>query len=199
MMMVIWKAFLCHSIILTHYSDVIITMMVPQITSHTVVYSTVYSDADQRKHQSTASLAFVWGIHRDLVNSPHKGPVTQKMFLFDDVIMIIPISTTLVRYNHRVVISSHVWWYHWCKYTGCVFINKMRTSSCCITSRHLAALIRSSVVLAWPIEESVYAMTATGNRVTFCWVCCLSYHRFNPRRPGTPLLKWLNLNPSMGK
>ena len=36
-----------------------------QITSHTVVYSSVYSDADQRKHQSSVWLAFVWGIHRD--------------------------------------------------------------------------------------------------------------------------------------
>ena len=41
------------------------TTMASQITSLTVVYSTVYSDADQRKHQSSASLAFVWGIHRD--------------------------------------------------------------------------------------------------------------------------------------
>ena len=58
-----------------------------QITSLTIVYSTVYSDADQRKHQISASLAFVWGIHRGPVNSPHKWPVTRKMFLFDDVIM----------------------------------------------------------------------------------------------------------------
>ena len=49
----------------THYNDVIMTTMASQITSLTVVYSTVYSDADQRKHQSSASLAFVWGIHRD--------------------------------------------------------------------------------------------------------------------------------------
>ena len=41
------------------------TTIASQITSLTVVYSTVYSDADQRKHQSSASLAFVWGIHRD--------------------------------------------------------------------------------------------------------------------------------------
>ena len=47
-----------------------------QITSLTIVYSTVYSDADQRKHQSSASLAFVRGIHRGPVNSPHKWPVT---------------------------------------------------------------------------------------------------------------------------
>ena len=58
-----------------------------QITSLTSVYSSVYSGADQRKHQSSASLAFVRGIHRRSVNSPHKGPVTRKMFPFDDVIM----------------------------------------------------------------------------------------------------------------
>ena len=50
------------------------------------VYWTVCSGADQRKHQSSASLAFVRGIHRWPVNSPHKGPVTRKMFPFDDVI-----------------------------------------------------------------------------------------------------------------
>ena len=59
----------------------------PQITSLTIVYSTVYSDANQRKHHSSASLAFVWGIHRGPVNSQHKCSVTQKMFPFDDVIM----------------------------------------------------------------------------------------------------------------
>ena len=58
-----------------------------QITSLTIVYSTVYSDADQRKHQSSASLAFVRGIHREPVNSPHKWPVTRELSLFDDVIM----------------------------------------------------------------------------------------------------------------
>ena len=60
-----------------------------QITSLTIIYSTVYADADQRKHQSSASLAFVQGIHRGRVNSPHKWPVTRKMFPLGDVIMII--------------------------------------------------------------------------------------------------------------
>ena len=69
------------------YSDVIMTTIASQITSLTIVYSTVYSGADQSKHQSPASLAFVWGIHRGPVNSPHKWPVTRKMFPFDDVIM----------------------------------------------------------------------------------------------------------------
>ena len=63
------------------------SLMASQITSLTIVYSTVYSDADQRKLQSSASLAFVRGIHRGPVNSPHKRPVTRKMFPFDDVIM----------------------------------------------------------------------------------------------------------------
>ena len=58
-----------------------------QITSLAIVYSTDYSDVDQRKHQSSASLAFVWGIHRGPVNFPHKWPVTRKMFPFDDVMM----------------------------------------------------------------------------------------------------------------
>ena len=47
-----------------HYSDVILDSIASQITSITLVYSIVYSDADQRKHQSSASLTFVRGIHR---------------------------------------------------------------------------------------------------------------------------------------
>ena len=61
--------------------------MASQITSLSIVYLTVYSDVDQRKRQNSASLAFVRGIHRGPVNSPHKWPVTRKMFPFDDVIM----------------------------------------------------------------------------------------------------------------
>ena len=60
--------------------------MASQITGVSIVCSTVGSGADQRKHQSSASLAFVWGIHRWPVNSPHKWSVTQKMFPIDDVI-----------------------------------------------------------------------------------------------------------------
>ena len=60
-----------------------------QITSVSVVCSIVGSGANQRKHQSSASLAFVWVIHRSPVNSPHKRPVTRKMYPFDDVIMYI--------------------------------------------------------------------------------------------------------------
>ena len=72
-----------------HYGDVIMSAMVSEITSLMIVYWTVYSGADQRKHQSSALLAFVRGIHRWPVNSPHKWPVTRKMLSFDDVIMNI--------------------------------------------------------------------------------------------------------------
>ena len=71
----------------THYDDVIMSTIASQITSLTIIYSTIYSGADQSKHQRSASLAFVWGIHRGPVNSPHKWPVTRKMFPFNDVIM----------------------------------------------------------------------------------------------------------------
>ena len=70
-----------------HYDDVRMGAIASQITSLTIVYSTVYSVVDHRKHQSYASLAFMRGIHRRPVNSPHKGPETRKMFPFDDVIM----------------------------------------------------------------------------------------------------------------
>ena len=63
-----------------HYNDVIMTTIASRITSLTIVYSTVYSDADQRKHQSSASLAFVWGIHRDRWIPHTKGQLRGKCF-----------------------------------------------------------------------------------------------------------------------
>ena len=63
-----------------HYNDVIMTTVASQITSLTVVYSTVYSDADQRKHKSSASLAFLWGIHRDRWIPRTKGQLHGKCF-----------------------------------------------------------------------------------------------------------------------
>ena len=71
----------------THYDDVIMDSIASQITSLTIVYSTAHLGADQSKNQSSASLAFVWEIHRWPVNFPHKWPVTRKMFPFVDVIM----------------------------------------------------------------------------------------------------------------
>ena len=62
--------------------------MSSEITGVSIVFSIVCSGADQIRYESSASLAFARGIHRWPVNSPHKGPVTRKMFPFDDVIMM---------------------------------------------------------------------------------------------------------------
>ena len=71
---------------LVHYHDVIMSSMASQITCLTIVYSTVYS-RKSKKTSNLLSLVFVWGIHRWLINSPHKWPKTRKKFPFDDVIM----------------------------------------------------------------------------------------------------------------
>ena len=90
-----------------HYNDGIMSAMASQITSLTIVYSIVYSGADQRKHQSSASLAFVQGIHRWPVNSPPKRPVTRKMFPFDDVIVAAsPLAKGQPRWVSRYVLKK---------------------------------------------------------------------------------------------
>ena len=91
---------------IAHYNDIILGVIASQITSLTIVFSTVYSGADRRKHQSSASLAFVQGIHRGPVNSPHKWPVTRKMFPFDDVIVVL-ISFHFIIAGQRI--SSWLW------------------------------------------------------------------------------------------
>ena len=110
-----------------HYSDVILSAKASQIIRVSLVYSTVCSGADEKKrHQSSTSLAFLRRIHRGLVNSPNKGPVTRKMFLFDDVIMeslTYKLDSSLRRYftqandflwDVKVKLTSSVTfkWYH---------------------------------------------------------------------------------------
>ena len=77
----------CHSNT-AHYSGVLMNAMASQITGVSIVSSAARSGVDKRKLQSSASLAFVRGIHRWPVDFPHKGPVTRKMFPFDNIIMI---------------------------------------------------------------------------------------------------------------
>ena len=86
--------------IIWHYNDVIMGAIASQITSLTIVYSTVYSGSDQRKHLSFASLPFVRGFHRRPVNSPYKWPVTRKMLPFDDVI---------IKYGFHATYNGLVW------------------------------------------------------------------------------------------
>ena len=74
-----------------YYEETVMSSRWPlneHITGVSIVCSTVGWGANQRKHQSSPSLAFVRGIHRWLVNSPHIRPVTRTMFPFDDVIMV---------------------------------------------------------------------------------------------------------------
>ena len=97
----IQKTHMQSSLLNSHYIDVIMGGMASQITSLTIAYSTVYSGADQSKHQSSASLAFLWGIYRGPVNSPHKWPVTWKIFSFVDVIM-----QTLLTFDYLLPFSS---------------------------------------------------------------------------------------------
>ena len=99
-----------------HYDDVIMSAIASQITSLTIVYSAVYPGADQSKYQSSASLAFVWGIHRGPVNSPHKWPVMRKMFPFDDVIMFV-ITGGTVRYTQCSLCVSL--WFHKSRFSSC--------------------------------------------------------------------------------
>ena len=62
-----------------HYDDVIMGKMASQITSLTIVYSTIYSGADQRKHQSSASLAFVRRVpgefHAQMASNAENVPI----------------------------------------------------------------------------------------------------------------------------
>ena len=111
-----------------HYSDAIMSAMASQITGVSIDYSTVYSGAYKRKHQSSTSLAFVRGIHRWPVNSPHKGTVTRKMVPFDDVIIIF--STMAQHLSHsryacmslRLLCGNPV--IDWCLFTivSCLFL-----------------------------------------------------------------------------
>ena len=90
----------CHEI---HYIDVIRSAIASQITSLPILYPPVYSGADQRKHQSSASLAFVWGIHRWPVNTPHKGPVTRKCFYL-----------RTSSYMHKFLLCYVLVWLYYC-------------------------------------------------------------------------------------
>ena len=87
-MLCVWHWANIESVWDENYNDVIMGMMASQITSVSNISSTVCSVTDKKKCQSSASLFFVRGIHWWPVNSPHKGPVTLKMFPFDYVTRI---------------------------------------------------------------------------------------------------------------
>ena len=92
---------------LHHYSEVIMSPVAPKITNLTIIYSTVYSGADHRKHQSSVSLGLAQRIHRWPVNSLHKGQATWKIFPFDDVIMIQTLSACRCGWHDILYASAH--------------------------------------------------------------------------------------------
>ena len=93
-----------------HYNDVKVGAIASQITSLAIVYSIVYSEADQRKHQSSASLAFVRGIHRVPVNSLHKWPVemylSRHLSLWENSILPHMLRQCLIWQRH----NDSYWW-----------------------------------------------------------------------------------------
>ena len=95
--MIVYMLFCTH-----RYSDIIMGAMASQITRLASDNPTAHSGADQRKHQSSESLAFVRGIRRWPVNSPRKGPVRREMFPFDDVIMILLLTTILSSFRPSI-------------------------------------------------------------------------------------------------
>ena len=90
--------------------------MASQITSLTIVYLTVYSGVDQRKHQSSASLAFVRGIHRSPVNSPHKRPVTRKKvsiwWRHHGIRCVTMLNRVIMRPDSKLQIMFTKWYWH---------------------------------------------------------------------------------------
>ena len=112
-----------------HYDDVIMSAIASQITSLIIVYSIVYPGADQSKHQSSASLAFVWGIHRGF-------PVTRKMFPFDDVIMDAYVWTRGLRDVRST--QQSLW-----NYAFTVFMTILLITRCNIARKH--AFIKAQI------------------------------------------------------
>ena len=108
------------------------SVMVSQMTGVSIVYSTVGSGKDQSKHQSSASLAFVMGIHWGPVNSSHKGPVTPKMFPFDDVSMhhfMVALESANVQYPAETDFTiSGIW------FDGVLSGDNKQTMHCTINS-----------------------------------------------------------------
>ena len=152
-----------------------------QITSLTIVYSTVYSDADQKKHQSSASLAFVRGIHRRPVNSPHKGPVTRKMFPFDDVIMCFQDMDTI---DDQLRARIQVWVMQTSNVVATIII------ICYSTPIFVAVLIPLVIIFAFMqvlvtslMPLGIMASQLTGNSIIYLTAC--SHWRNHQKQPIT--------------
>ena len=172
--------------------------MASQITGISIVCSTVCSDADQRKHQSSASLAFVRGIHRWPVNFPHKRPVTRKMFPFDDVIM----NTALLDSTHARCLLSSTYHMMICSEFYCILLCFVHTTirsyytsftypilQCCSIETWAIVMIAAVLInRQWRVWVRMAGQNLTGNntqRNTNCvhnsWGCTIHM---------SPVKKW---------
>ena len=98
-----------------HYNDVVISAIASQITSLTIVYSPLYSGADQRKHQSSASLALVpvnspQNLNRNLFVSILTGRMAHRLLrILDDLDNIVTIRKRKQMGQDDIFILSDVW------------------------------------------------------------------------------------------
>ena len=151
--------------------------MASQITGVSIVYSTVCSGADQWKHQSSASLAFVRGFHRWPVNSPHTRPVTWKMFPFYDVIIWGTIDRIIVRqlciaFEDVALCTSFS---GSCR--GCVVQMKLLTKSnrgtlCTSYTQHCTSSFSSTRL---QILDAVFVSGVFTRRISYEWKQCVSF------------------------
>ena len=126
--------------------------MASEITSLTIVYSTVYSGVDQKKYRSSASLSFVRGIHRRPVNFPHKGSVTRKIFPFDDVIMDYDTISAIFKCDHIRQSSTSIYFLYIVGLFAFIYIYftshkatavNILTPASCATSYHFSCYFSS--------------------------------------------------------
>ena len=120
--------------------------MASQITSFAIVYSAVYSGADQRKHQSSASLAFERGIHRGPVNSPHKWPVMRKMLPFDDVIVCWNFNVSIFKLMYKEFLPT----------ASLVYISMAIRYAFVLYRRHLSIIMShiTGISTVWSTDSS---------------------------------------------
>ena len=162
-----------------HYSDVIMNPMASQITGVPLVCTTVCSGTDQRKHQSSASLAFVSGIHWWPVDSPHKGPVTRIFFPFDDVIMTCNKTIKLKQFDmHLITPASDITQpndnFHWCVFQACDRVTALNLT-CLVGRRKDSTLGHWSTKYPSQTEILRWEYTSTGIiNIYFIW-----YRRFH--------------------
>ena len=137
-----------------HYGDVIMDTMASQITSHTIVYPTVYSDTDQRKHQSSAPLAFVWGIHRWKRWKYTDADENEKHEKYTQIYVVMPsyvhkYRCTRIRLHTHASTRNHSHIYEWIDYRGIGEVTRKdmgKTGMYQTTTKHNKAWIMCMII-----------------------------------------------------